>query len=129
LRSQCTASKTGRTLTRHEHPELLARARAQSHSRAARQDLHRRQVLIERSFADAANNHGFKRSRWRRLWRQQIQDWMIAAIQNIRILIKRGFEKPKASARMFVFALPNRWSPLQSALRTQGKFCSTCSID
>jgi hypothetical protein len=28
---------------------------------------------MEQSFADAANNHHFKRSRWRRLWRQQIQ--------------------------------------------------------
>ena len=40
------------------------------------------------SFADAANNHHFKRSRWRRLWRQQIQDYLIAAIQNVRILLK-----------------------------------------
>ena len=45
---------------------------------------------MEQSFADAANNHGFKRSRWRRLWRQQIQDYLIAAIQNIRILLRRA---------------------------------------
>ena len=45
---------------------------------------------MEQSFADAANNHGFKRSRWRLLWRQQIQDYLIAAIQNIRILLSRG---------------------------------------
>jgi transposase len=97
LRSQCTRSRTGRTLKRHEHQYLLDRARGQAHSAAARRDRHRRQVLIEGSFADAANNHGFKRSRWRRLWRQQIQDWMIAAIQNIRILMGRGVQKPKVS--------------------------------
>jgi hypothetical protein len=35
---------------------------------------------------EAANRHHFKRARWRRLWRQQIQDWLIAAAQNIAIL-------------------------------------------
>jgi transposase len=88
LRQQCTRSKTGRTLQRHEHHDLLQRAQAQAHSPQARRDRKRRQVLVEGSFADAANNHGFKRSRWRRLWRQQIQDWLIAGIQNIRILLK-----------------------------------------
>ena len=43
---------------------------------------------MERSYADAANNHGFKRSRWRGLEKVTIQNLMIAAIQNIRILIK-----------------------------------------
>jgi transposase len=90
LRSQCTRAKSGRTVHRHEHQELLDQARAQAHSPAAHKDRKRRQVLIEQSFADAANNHGFKRARWRRLWRQQIQDYLIAAIQNIRILLSRG---------------------------------------
>jgi len=43
---------------------------------------------MEGSFADAANNHHFKRSRWRGLVRQQIQDYLIAAIQNIRLLLR-----------------------------------------
>jgi len=51
---------------------------------------------MERSFADAANNHHFKRARWRRLWRQQIQDYLIAAIQNVRILL--AHQNPKRSA-------------------------------
>jgi transposase len=88
LREQCTRSKTGRTLQRHENQELLDIARKQAHSDQARKDRRRRQILIEGSFADAANNHGFKRSRWRRLWRQQIQDWLIAGIQNIRALLQ-----------------------------------------
>jgi hypothetical protein len=88
LREQCTRSKTGRTLQRHEHQELLDKARQQAHSDQAKRDRKWRQILIEGSFADAANNHGFKRSRWRRLWRQQIQDWLIAGIQNIRTLLK-----------------------------------------
>ena len=60
-------------------------------------DRQRRQHLIEGSFADATNNHGFKRARWRRLWRQQIQDYLIAAIQNVRILLARTRWRPAAS--------------------------------
>jgi hypothetical protein len=43
---------------------------------------------MEGSFADAANNHHFKRARWRGLAQQQIQDLLIAAIQNVRILLQ-----------------------------------------
>ena len=100
LRPQCTRSKTGRTIQRHEHQPLLDRAREQAHSRAARQSRKRRQIIVEQSFGDAANNHGFKRARWRRLWRQQIQDWLIAGIQNIRILLARSARKPAVAAQV-----------------------------
>jgi hypothetical protein len=43
---------------------------------------------MERSFADAANCHGLKRSRWRGLWRQAIQDLLIATVQNLRKLLR-----------------------------------------
>jgi len=98
LQKQCTRSQNGRTVHRHEHQELLDRAREQSYSRQARADRRRRQALMEQSFADASNNHGFKRSRWRRLWRQQIQDYLIAGIQNIRILLSRAGTNAPASA-------------------------------
>lgn len=88
LRLRCTRARYGRTIKRHEHQTLLDQARAQARSPAAYQDRRRRKHLIEGSFADAANNHGFKRARWRRLWRQQIQDYLIATIQNVRILLK-----------------------------------------
>src|SRR5208337_4715048 len=92
----------GRTITRHEHARILEICRAQSHSPAAKRDRQRRQYLLEGSFADAANNHGFKRARWRRLWRQQIQDYLIAAIQNIRILLARTVRRPAASQAMSI---------------------------
>lgn len=88
LRGQCTRASYGRTIKRHEHQTCLDRARQQAHSPAAYRDRRRRKHLAEGSFADAANNHHFKRSRWRRLWRQQIQDFLIATIQNVRILLK-----------------------------------------
>jgi transposase len=88
LRARCTRSKTGRTLKRHAEQKLLDRARRQASSPEARRDRKRRQHLQERNFADAANNHGFKRARWRGLWRQRIQDLLIATLQNLRILIR-----------------------------------------
>jgi transposase len=100
LRTQCTRSSHGRTVQRHEKQAALDVARAQAHSAVARRDRKRRHHLMERSFADAANNHRFKRARWRRLWRQQIQDYLIAAIQNVRILLAHQNRKKSAAAAL-----------------------------
>ena len=108
LRPQCTRSSHGRTVQRHEKQAVLDIARAQAHSRAARRDRKRRHHLMERSFADAANNHHFKRARWRRLWRQQIQDYLIAAIQNVCILLSHQNPKPSVAAAVTVPALATR---------------------
>jgi len=67
---------------------------------------------MERSFADAANNHHFKRARWRRLWRQQIQDYLIAAIQNVRILLANQNPKKSAAAALFSLILRARMPTL-----------------
>jgi len=86
LRTDCTRAQTGRTLKRHcrqlELDSMLTIAR----SRKAQRDLRTRQHLSERSYAQATL-YGYKRARWRRLWRMQIQDFLIAAVQNIRIFI------------------------------------------
>ena len=108
LRPQCTRSSHGRTVQRHEKQAVLDIARAQAHSAAARRNRNRRHHLMERSFADAANNHHFKRARWRRLWRQQIQDYLIAAIQNVRILLAHQNPKPSVAAAVTVPALATR---------------------
>lgn len=68
---------------------------------------------MEGRFADAANNHGFKRARWRRLWRQKIQDYMIATVQNVRILLKHGKQNPT----MVAAALGNSVHGLETALQ------------
>lgn len=90
LRSQCTEAKGGRRVQRHYEQTKVAAARAQAASAKAIADRKRRRHLMEGSFADAANNHGFKQARWRGLWRQRIQNGLIAACQNVRILLKRG---------------------------------------
>jgi len=86
LRTACTRAKKVRTITRHIRQNDLDRMLARARSQDARQDLRTRQHLSERSFA-RATLYGFKRARWRRLWRMQIQDFLIAAVQNIRIFI------------------------------------------
>src|SRR5213075_1439693 len=78
------------------------------HGAAARRDRKRRHHLMERSFADATNNHHFKRARWRRLWRQQIQDYLIAAIQNVRILLAHQNPKHSAAVALMLPARVNR---------------------
>jgi len=89
LRDQCTRAQGGvaRTLKRHYNQEAIDQARQQSHSREAKRDRIRRRWLMEGSFGDATLCHGFKRTRWRRLWRQRIQDYLIAAVQNLRKLV------------------------------------------
>lgn len=86
LRSACTRNKMGRTINRHEQQPLLDKGRQQSFSEEAHANRKRRQYWMEGNFADAANNHGFKRSRWRGLWKQAIQDLLIATCQNLRKL-------------------------------------------
>ena len=55
---------------------------------------------MERTFAQATR-YGFKRARWRRLWRVQIQEYLTAAIQNIKILLK-DVKKPATALAMQV---------------------------
>ncbi len=83
LRAECTKSKTGRSVARHWREEELEVGLAFARLPEAQADRRRRRHLMEGSFAHAANHYHFKRARWRRLWRQQIQDWIIAAVQNI----------------------------------------------
>jgi len=88
LRKECTRAKDGRTLKRHIRQHELNIMLEKAKSRSAKRDIKHRQDLSERSFA-WSTRYGFKRAKWRRLWRMGIQDFLIAAIQNITILIKQ----------------------------------------
>jgi hypothetical protein len=89
LRDQCTRNKNGsRTIKRHLRQKELNQMRRIAQSPPAKRDLKTRKHLMEGSYADAANNHGFKRSRWRGIEKVTIQNLLIAAVQNIRILIR-----------------------------------------
>lgn len=96
-------------VVRSEHHNLIEAGRARSHNRDAKRDRVRRKHIAEGSFADASIRHGFKRSRWRRLWRQRIQDLLIALIatcQNIRTFIaSRSFDPRLAGIRQVIIVL------------------------
>jgi hypothetical protein len=100
LRAECTRSKLRRSVARHWKESALEVALAFARLPEAQADRRRRRYLMEGSFAHAANRYHFKRARWRRLWRQQIQDWIIAAVQNIALLCGNtgaavGAKRPK----------------------------------
>ena len=88
LRKKCTRAKDGRTLKRHARQDELDIMLEKAKGKGAKRDIKHRQDLSERSFA-WSTRYGFKRAKWRRLWRMEIQDFLIAAIQNITILIKQ----------------------------------------
>ena len=93
MRDQCTRSKHGRSLKVAEDYQAMSAALAEANSPAARRSRKRRRHVMEGSFADAMNNHGAKRARWRGRKRQEIQSCLIAAVQNLRILIRRRGSK------------------------------------
>jgi IS5 family transposase len=86
LRAQCTG-ENGRTFKRHVLQEAIDWADHLLPPGARRWMMRRRQIRAEGSFADALR-HGFKRARWRGLAKMTIQNLLIAAIQNVRKLMK-----------------------------------------
>lgn len=98
LRAQCTNAKTGRTLLRRWGQEFIDEGLAASATGQAKRSRDRRKWRMEGSFAQSANLHGLNRSRWRRLWRQRIQDHIICAIENVKILISAAAKPRKAAA-------------------------------
>jgi len=103
IREQCTKNKSGRTIKRHLRQKELDRMREVSRSGQAKRDIKTRQHLMERSFA-RGTRYGFDRARWRGLWRVQIQEYLIAAVQNLQVLLKYG-DQPKKSLAALVSQL------------------------
>lgn len=97
LREQCTKNRSGRTIKRHIRQEDLDRMREAARSVPARRDLQTRRHLMERSFA-RSKRYGFDEARWRGLWRMQIQDYLICAIQNIQALVRQAGQPRKWAA-------------------------------
>ena len=103
LKAKCTKAKSGRTLKRHVRQNDLDYMVDQANSRKAKRDIRTRQHLMERSYA-RGTRYGYKRARWRRLWRVQIQEYLTAGIQNIMVLLRHV--KEPAPARGMVLAKP-----------------------
>ena len=74
-RKKCTKPKNGRSLKRHARQEEIEVTLKEAGSRNARRDIKCRQDLSERSFA-WSTRYGYKRARWRRLWRMEIHAFL-----------------------------------------------------
>ncbi len=101
LRAQCTRAKDGRSLKRHARQDELDVMLKYASSRQSKKDIRTRQHLSERSFAQS-KRYGYKRARWRRLWRMQIQDFLVAALQNIKILVNHSKSKVQSHVNALV---------------------------
>lgn len=96
LFEHCVTSKTyGRQVSRNLNAEYVEWADNCLPKHQRRHLLNRRKYKAEGSFADGANNYGFKRARWRGLDKMQIQNLMIAAIQNLGKLLRYGHNNGK----------------------------------
>jgi transposase len=104
LREQCTKSLHGRSIKRHQRHEALQAMRQGSRTKMAKKNIKLRQSLMERSFA-RATIYGYKRARWRNKWRVQIQEYLIAATQNIMVLINKMWSMPEKSNQNGTFPL------------------------
>ena len=113
LRQNCTRSKSGRSIKRHLRQDELDVMLKQCESKQAQKDIRQRQHLMERSFA-RSTRYGFKRARWRRLWRVRIQELLTATVQNILVLVRNVKEQPKRAAAEARFRASN---PLVSICR------------
>ena len=116
LRDSCTRSKEGRTLKRHVRQDELDAMLGHTTSREAKRDIKTRQHLSERSFG-RSTRYGFKRARWRGLWRVAIQDFLTCAIQNIMVLVDHSHGKLSKST-----AQTGRLLRGQRTLRGKGSF-------
>jgi transposase/uncharacterized protein (UPF0179 family) len=97
LRKACTKAKSGRTLKRHVRQDDLDFMLDQASRREAKKDIRTRQHLMERSYA-RSTRYGYKRTRWRRLWRVQIQEYLNASLQNIMVFISNIKDQAPALA-------------------------------
>ena len=110
LRDQCTTGKIGRTFKRHVLQEAIDWADHLLPPWTRRHMMRRRRIRAEGSFAHALC-HGFKRARWRGLAKMTMQNLLIAAIQNVRKLLKNA---PKARLAPVLAANLLHWAKISS---------------
>jgi len=89
-----TGKSSGRQIQRNANEQYIEWADSCLPRYERRHLMVRRKYKAEGSFADATNNHGFKRSRFRGIEKVRIQNLMIAATQNLRKLMSHICRKP-----------------------------------
>lgn len=87
-RKKCTASPTGRSITRHVHESSLEKARKHFESPHAKATLCERSKTIEVVFASQKKDLGLKRAKFRGLANVSIQSLLTSTAYNLKKLVK-----------------------------------------
>jgi transposase len=97
LRQRCTTSKTGRSMTIHEHEDLLRAARAQAKTPQFKRDYPTRSN-VERTVAQVATQNG-RRVKLRHIGTVANDAWLHTrcAALNLRTLVKHGLTRVNGS--------------------------------
>jgi transposase len=103
LRTQCVTGPSPRSLRRYDDEEETEAAQQYVQTDGYLQALRRRRCVIEGRFGDAKEHHGHRRLRQVGLWAAQVHCYLVAAVQNLKKLLKYGGNKTKNN----VFILTN----------------------
>jgi len=87
VRELCTTSKQARSISRPRRMPILERATARVRTAEGKAHRKRRKWMMEGSFAQSVRL-GYKRARARGLSNMRIQDYLVAAVQNLLILLR-----------------------------------------
>ncbi len=98
LKKSVPAQKPGARSSVMSRQDDIDLTLTESMSAESKKDIKTRQHLMERSFA-RGTRYGYKRARWRRLWRVQIQEYLTAGIQNMMVLLRHIKEPAPALGR------------------------------
>jgi transposase len=98
VRALCTTSKGARSIHRQVRTPILDRASDRVRTVQGREHRKRRQWMMEGSFAHSVRL-GYKRARARGLVNMKIQDYLVATVQNLLILIRAKVRMTTKTAR------------------------------
>jgi hypothetical protein len=87
LRTRCTRSKHGRSLSLHYHEELLQAARAEI-ATSEFKERYRRRALVERKLGELLWRHGLRHGRYFGVQKTKLQALWTAAVVNLKRLGK-----------------------------------------
>ncbi|MFH1863036.1 MAG: IS1182 family transposase [bacterium] len=107
LREQCAAGKSSRTIKRYPHEEYYEAAIQNRDATRYTQARKRRLAVAESSFSHAKRRHAHGRARWRGLLSMQIQCYLVAAVQNLKKLLKYGCQPSLKVAQLGTAGMVN----------------------
>lgn len=115
MRDLCTKSKRGRTLDRPDRMDILDRATVLIRSQEGQAHRKLRTWMMEGSFAQSVPL-GYKRARWRGLLSMAIQDYLISAVQNLLLMVRRGGQNFRKRRQTLHHSKQNLFGALQRRL-------------